>query len=138
MRDRERERDRMREKEKEKERNREKERKTERMREKQIETGRIIEKHRETKRNRQKKRYWEEVCCGQEISTMVSMLKKKADLEVMVRRKRVDWLAGLSSDWEFEESTKWKEDVPRLPGLRGWTGVKRSGSGAGGKPGKAK
>ena len=67
-----------------------------------------------------------------------SMQKKKADLEVMVRRKRVDWLAGLSSDWEFEESTKWKEDVPRLPGLRGWTGVKRSGSGAGGKPGKAK
>ncbi len=43
------------------------------------------------------------------------------------------WLAGLSSDWEFEESTKWKEDVPRLPGLRGWVGVKRSGSGAGKK-----
>ena len=66
-----------------------------------------------------------------------SMLKKEA-LEVMVRRKRVDWLTGLSSDWEFKEKTKRKEDVPRLPGLRGQMGVKRSGSGAGGKPGKAK
>jgi len=31
-------------------------------------------------------------------------------------------LTGLSSDWEFKERMKWREDVPRLPGLRRRTG----------------
>ena len=35
-----------------------------------------------------------------------SSMLKKIELEAIVRRKHVDWLTGLSSDWEFEERTK--------------------------------
>jgi len=61
---------------------------------------------------------------SQSFSEETSMLKK-VELEAVV------WLTGLSSVWEFEE--KWREDVPRLPGLK-----RRTGSRSGGKPGKAK
>ena len=67
---------------------------------------------------------------SQSFSEETSMLKK-VELEAVVRSKCVVWLTGLSSVWEFEE--KWREDVPRLPGLK-----RRSGSRSGGKPGKAK
>jgi len=62
---------------------------------------------------------------SQSFSEETSMLK------AVVRSKCVVWLTGLSSVWEFEE--KWREDVPRLPGLK-----RRTGSISGGKPGKAK
>jgi len=67
-----------------------------------------------------------------------SLRLKVVEHEAMVRRKRVTWLTGLSSDWEFEKRTLWRVDVARLPGVKRRTGVKRSGSGFGGKPGKSK
>ena len=63
---------------------------------------------------------------------------EKAESEVEIRRKRVEWLTGLSSNWEFEERTKWREDAPELPGWKKRGGVKRSGSVSRSKPNRAK
>ena len=47
-------------------------------------------------------------------------------------------MTGLSSNWEFEERTKWREDAPELPGWKKRVGVKRSGSVSRSKPNRAK
>ena len=36
---------------------------------------------------------------------------EKVEAEAVIRRKRVDWLSGLISNWEFKERTKWREDA---------------------------
>ena len=63
---------------------------------------------------------------------------EKVLAETEIRRKRVDWLSGLTSNWEFEERTKWREDAPALPGWKKRVGVKRSRSQSGSKPNRAK
>ena len=63
---------------------------------------------------------------------------EKIKTEAVVRRRRVAWLTNLTSDWESEERTKWREDVPVLPGWKKHSGVKRPGSKTGSKPGKVK
>ena len=50
---------------------------------------------------------------------------RKSEAETKVRRKRVAWLNKLSSDWEYEELTKWKGEVPALPAPKKRSGVKR-------------
>ena len=42
-----------------------------------------------------------------------------------MRRERVAWLTKLSSDWEYEERTKWKRVVPALPAPKVRSGVKQ-------------
>ena len=51
-----------------------------------------------------------------------------------MRRMRVDRLTKLSEDWEYEERTRWREEVP-LPNPKVRSGVKRKKSS---KPGKLK
>ncbi len=50
---------------------------------------------------------------------------RKSEAETKVRRKRVAWLNKLSSDWEYEELTKWKGEVPALPSPKKKSGIKR-------------
>ena len=47
-----------------------------------------------------------------------SSMLKRIELQVSIRKKRVEWLTGLSSNWEFEERTKWKEDINKMPQTR--------------------
>ena len=32
--------------------------------------------------------------------------------KVLIRKKRVSWLEGLSMDWELKERTRWRDVVP--------------------------
>ena len=48
-----------------------------------------------------------------------------SEAETNVRKKRVAWLNKLSSDWEYEERTKWKGEVPALPSPKKKSGIKR-------------
>ena len=59
---------------------------------------------------------------------------RKCEEELRVRRMRVDRLTKLSEDWEYEERTRWREEVP-LPNPKVRSGVKRKKSS---KPGKLK
>ena len=59
---------------------------------------------------------------------------RKCEEELRVRRMRVDRLTKLSEDWEYEERTRWREEVP-LPNPKVRSGVKRKKSS---KPGKQK
>ena len=63
---------------------------------------------------------------------------ENAEVEVSNRRKRVDWLENLSQDWELKERTRWREDVPVVPGSKPRSGLKRSRSKSKAKPGKLK
>jgi len=60
---------------------------------------------------------------------------KKCEEELKVRRMRVERLTKLSADWEFEERTKWKGEVPALPTPKVRSGVKRKKNP---RPGKLK
>jgi len=60
---------------------------------------------------------------------------RKCEEELKVRRMRVDWLTRLSEDWEYEEQTKWKGEVPALPNPKVRSGVKRKKNP---RPGKLK
>jgi len=62
----------------------------------------------------------------------------KAMAEVLVREKRVSGLISLTKDWEFEERTRWRENVPVLAGWKHRSGRKRVGSQSGAKSGKVK
>ncbi len=59
---------------------------------------------------------------------------RKCEEELRVRRMRVDRLTKLSKDWEYEERTRWREEVA-LPNPKVRSGVKRKKSS---KPGKQK
>jgi len=50
---------------------------------------------------------------------------RKCEEELKVRRMRVDRLTRPSEDWEYEEQTKWKGEVPALPNPKVRSGVKR-------------
>ena len=60
---------------------------------------------------------------------------RKCEEELKMRKKRVEWLTKLSSDWEYEERTKWKGEVPALPAPKVRSGVKRKKNP---RPGKLK
>ena len=60
---------------------------------------------------------------------------RKCEEELKMRRMRVDQLTKLSADWEYEERTRWREEVPALPTPKVRSGVKRKKSS---KPGKLK
>jgi hypothetical protein len=60
---------------------------------------------------------------------------RKCEEELKVRRMRVDRLTRLSEDWEYEEQTKWKGEVPALPNPKVRSGVKRKKNP---RPGKLK
>ena len=60
---------------------------------------------------------------------------KKCEEELRVRKMRVGWLTKLSTDWEYEERTKWKGEVPALPTPKVRSGVKRKKNP---RPGKLK
>jgi len=60
---------------------------------------------------------------------------RKCEEELKVRRMRVDRLTRLSVDWEYEEQTKWKGEVPALPAAKVRSGVKRKKNP---RPGKLK
>ena len=60
---------------------------------------------------------------------------RKCEEELKVRRMRVDRLTKLSADWEYEERTRWREEVPALPTPKVRSGVKRKKNP---KPGKLK
>ena len=52
------------------------------------------------------------------------------------RDERIDWLKGLTQDWEMKERTRWRDLVPEVMKTR--TGVKRSRSQSKAKPGQTK
>ena len=60
---------------------------------------------------------------------------KRCEEELKVRRMKVGWLTKLSTDWEYEERTKWKGEVPALPAPKMRSGVKRKKNP---RPGKLK
>jgi len=60
---------------------------------------------------------------------------RKCEEELKVRRMRVDRLTRPSEDWEYEEQTKWKGEVPALPNPKVRSGVKRKKNP---RPGKLK
>ena len=60
------------------------------------------------------------------------------EAEVIVRWRRVGWLESLSQDGELKERSRWREDVPVVPGSKPRTGQKRSRSKSKAKPGKLK
>jgi len=53
---------------------------------------------------------------------------KKSGAETRVRRKRMVWLDKLSSDWEYEERTRWKDENPALSTPKKRSRVKRRNS----------
>ena len=63
---------------------------------------------------------------------------KTAEAEVVIRRRRVDWLENLNQDWDLKERTRWREDVPGVPGAKPRSGVKCSWSKSKAKSGKLK
>ena len=63
---------------------------------------------------------------------------ENAEAEVIVRRRRVDWLESLMEDWDLKERTRWREDVPGVPGSKPRSGRKRTWSKSKAKPGKLK
>ena len=57
------------------------------------------------------------------------------EAQVLIRKKRVSWLEGLSTDWELKKRTRWRDVVPGVKTkLR--SGLKRSRSKSKIKPGK--
>ena len=57
------------------------------------------------------------------------------EAQVLIRKKRVSWLEGLSTDWEPKERTRWRDVVPGVKTkLR--SGLKQSRSQSKVKPGK--
>jgi len=49
----------------------------------------------------------------------------KEGAETWMRSKRMVWLNRLSSDWEYEERTRWKDEIPALGILKKRSGVMR-------------
>ena len=60
---------------------------------------------------------------------------RKCEEELKVRMMSVERLNKLSADWEYEERTKWKGEVPALPTPKVRSGVKRKKNP---RPGKLK
>ena len=52
------------------------------------------------------------------------------------REERIEWLKGLTQDWEMKERTRWRDLVPGV--MKNRTGVKRSRSQSKAKPGQMK
>ena len=59
------------------------------------------------------------------------------EAQVLIRKKRVNWLEGLSTDWELKERTRWRDFVPGVK-TKSRSGQKRSRSKSKVKPGKTK
>ena len=73
--------------------------------------------------------------CGSPSLEEESEGLRKCEEELKVRRMRVDRLTKLSTNWEYEERTKWKGEVPALPNPKVRSGVKRKKTP---RPGKLK
>ena len=49
---------------------------------------------------------------SKEVTRSISMLIVQDGEKVLIRKKRVSWLEGLSMDWELKERTRWRDVVP--------------------------
>ena len=49
---------------------------------------------------------------SKEVTRSMSMLIVQDGEKVLIRKKRVSWLEGLSMDWELKERTRWRDVVP--------------------------
>ena len=59
------------------------------------------------------------------------------EAQVLIRKEGVNWLEGLSTDWELKERTRWGDVVPGVK-TKSRSGQKRSWSKSKVKPGKTK
>ena len=50
------------------------------------------------------------------------------EAQVLIRKKRVSWLEGLTKDWELKERTRWRDVVPGVPKTKVRSGLKRTRS----------
>ena len=50
---------------------------------------------------------------------------RKCEEELKVKKMRVAWFTKLSTDWKYEESIKWKGEVPAQPASKVRSSVKR-------------
>ena len=72
-------------------------------------------------------------------AVILSLAAEKKGLEadmaqVRIREERINWLEGLSEDWEMKERTRWRDVVPGVPKTK----TKRSQSQSKTKPGRLK
>ena len=49
---------------------------------------------------------------SKEVTRSISMLIVQDGEKVLIRKKRVSWLEGLSTVWELKERTRWRDVVP--------------------------
>ena len=76
-------------------------------------------------------------------AVLLSLASEERGLEtaleqVRKRKERINWLKGLTQDWEMKERTRWREVVPGVLAAKTRTGVKRSWSQSKAKPGQLK
>ena len=63
------------------------------------------------------------------LSLAVEKKGLEADMaQVRIREERINWLEGLSEDWEMKERTRWRDVVPGVPKTKIRSGTKRSRS----------
>ena len=58
--------------------------------------------------------------------------------QIRKREERINWLKGLTQDWEMKEKTRWREVVPGVLAVKARSGVKRSRNQSKAKPGQLK